>query len=208
GIAGRLVLARQYLIEHRVVALRGGAFPLLPALNHMLFAWAMALKDEILAQLVEYTFLMLTALGLLAWGQRRSQPWLGLAAAALWLSHPLVLWLGESAYVDVGQTCFAFLGVYALRVFWDNREAAWWVLAAALFGMAAGTKMPALFFVAASVTLSLLARLRSWITWRELALGWGVILLILVPCYGFIAYHTGNPVWPMFPRFTRAEWLL
>jgi len=232
ALAGHLPIARQYLIEHRVVALRGGAFPLLPALNHMLFAWAMALKDDILAQMVEYTFLTLTALGLFAWGQRRQEPWLGLAAAALWLSHPLVLWLGESAYVDVGMTCFAFLGVYAMRVFWDKwgvgrgewgvgsgekvshsplptpRPSAWWLLASALFGMAAGTKMPALFFVGAGAALGLWARVRSRISWGELAIGWGIVLLVIVPWYGFIAYHTGNPMWPMFPQFTRPEWLL
>src|SRR5262245_44169081 len=250
ALAGHLPIARQYLIEHRVVALRGGAFPLLPALNHMLFAWAMALKDDILAQMVEYTFLTLTALGLFAWGQRQQRPGLGLAAAALWLSHPLVLWLGESAYVDVGTTCFAFLGVYALRVFWDkqgkgewgvgrgewgreNRQPIpdspptapetrfphsplptphsplpWWLLASALFGMAAGTKMPALFFVGAGAVFGLWARLRARFSWRELAKGWAVALLLAVPWYGFIAYHTGNPVWPMFPQLTRPEWLL
>src|SRR5262245_4359754 len=254
ALAGHLPLARQYLIEHRIVALRGGgAFPLLPASNHMLFAWAMALKDDVLAQMVEYTFLILTSLGLFAWGRRQQRPGLGLAAAALWLSHPLVLWLGESAYVDVGTTCFAFLGVYALRVFWDkqdkgewgvgNRESgvstrteesgvgnsgyfphsplptphsplptpqanAWWLLASALFGMAAGTKMPALFFVGAGAVFGLWARLRARFSWRELAKGWAVALLLAVPWYGFIAYHTGNPVWPMFPQFTRPEWLL
>src|SRR5262245_49575331 len=207
ALAGHLPIARQYLIEHRVVALRGGAFPLLPALNHMLFAWALALKDDILAQMVEYTFLTLTSLGLFAWGQRQQEPLLGLAAAALWLSHPLVLWLGESAYVDVGMTCFAFLGVYAMRVFWDKcglriadcglriaeggtkkaglsesinpqsairdpqpnpqsairnpQSIAWWLLASALFGMAAGTKMPALFFVGAGAALGFWARVRS-----------------------------------------------
>src|SRR5262245_9180675 len=236
ALAGHLPIARQYLIEHRVVALRGGAFPLLPALNHMLFAWAMALKDDILAQMVEYTFLTLTALGLFAWGQRQQEPWLGLAAAALWLSHPLVLWLGESAYVDVGMTCFAFLGVYAMRVFWDKwgggsaegdtikaglsgsinpqsairnpQSSAWWLLASALFGMAAGTKMPALFFVGAGAALGLWARVRSRITWGELAIGWGIVLLVVAPWYGFIAYHTGNPMWPMFPELPRPEWLL
>ncbi|HKQ75551.1 MAG TPA: hypothetical protein VJ810_17770 [Blastocatellia bacterium] len=251
ALAGHLPLARQYLIEHRIVPLRGGAFPLLPALNHSLFAWAMALKDDVLAQMVEYTFLMLTSLGLFAWGQRLQRPGLGLAAAALWLSHPLVLWLGESAYVDVGVTCFAFLGVYALRVFWemqDKREwgtvsgqwsvvsgrrmvgnggtmsvppqptahgplttaqaNAWWLLSSALFGMAAGTKMPALFFVGAGAVLGLWARLRSWINWGELAKGWAVALILTVPWYGFIAYHTGNPVWPMFPQITRPDWVL
>src|SRR5215470_8087314 len=127
ALAGHLPLARQFLTEHRIVALLGGgAFPLLPALNHMLFAWAMALKDDVLAQMVEYTFMMLTSLGLFAWGRRQQRPGLGLAAAALWLSHPLVLWLGESAYVDVGTTCFAFLGVYALRVFWDKQGKGEW----------------------------------------------------------------------------------
>jgi len=219
AVAGHLVLARQYLIEHRVVPLRSGAFPLLPALNHMLFSWALALKDDILAQMVEYTFLMLTALGLFTWGQRQERPGLGLAAAALWLSHPLVLWLGESAYVDVGVACFAFLGVYALRVFWDKQGSGewgvgngewgiWWLLAAAFFGMAAGTKMPALFFVGACAVLSLWARIRSRVTWRELMLGWGILILVTVPWYGFIAYHTSNPVWPMFPQFTRREWVM
>src|SRR5262245_24019029 len=127
ALAGHLPLAHQFLTEHRIVALLGGgAFPLLPALNHMLFAWAMALKDDVLAQMVEFTFLTLTSLGLFTWGARQRRPWLGLAAAALWLSHPLVLWLGESAYVDVGVTCFAFLGVYALRVFWERQDNGGW----------------------------------------------------------------------------------
>src|SRR5262249_23636948 len=140
--------------------------------------------------------------------QRQQRPGLGLAAAALWLSHPLVLWLGESAYVDIGVTCFAFLGVYALRVYWDKRENGWWLLGSALFGMEAGAKMPALFFVGAGAVLGFWARIRSRITWRELILGWGVVALIAIPWYGFIAYHTGNPVWPMFPQLTRGAWVL
>src|SRR5262249_5249563 len=98
--------------------------------------------------------------------------------------------------------------VYALRVYWDKRENAWWLLASALFGMAAGTKMPALFFVGAGAVLGFWARIRSRITWRELILGWGVVALIAIPWYGFIAYHTGNPVWPMVPQLTRGAWVL
>jgi len=82
------------------------------------------------------------------------------------------------------------------------------LLASALFAMAAGTKMPALFFVGAGAVFGLWARLRSRITWGQLAGGWAVALLLTVPWYGFIAYHTGNPVWPMFPQLTRPEWLL
>jgi len=36
--------------------------------------------------------------------------------------------------------------------------------------------------------------------------GWLLALLMIVPWYAFIAYHTGNPIWPMFPQFSRAPW--
>ena len=99
----------------------GSPHPVMPALNHMLFAWGLALKDDILAQMIEHTFMMLTAVGLYAWGRRQGRPLFGLAVAAFWLANPLVLWLGESAYVDIALVCFTLLGVYALRRFWETR---------------------------------------------------------------------------------------
>jgi len=222
-----LVLARSYLLEHHIVVDTGTISPVLPALNHMLFTWAFALGDDILAQMMEHTFLMLTALGLYAWGKRQNRPALGFAAAAFWLAHPLVLWLAASAYVDVCITCFVFLGVYALRMFWDYSNSAWWYLGLALLSMAAGTKLPGLFFLGVGGILGLLMLVRSFVaakilkhkhrdlsedtprgrfTWRELMLGWAVPLVIAVPWYAFIAYHTGNPIWPTFPEYSRGIW--
>src|SRR5439155_22708409 len=116
------------LQAHRLVLVWGIPVPVLPLLNHMLFSWAMAIKDDVLAQMVVHTFLMLTALGLYAAGKRQNRPALGCAAAVLWLAHPLILELGSTAYVDIGLTCFVFLGVYALGLFWSGREAFWWYL--------------------------------------------------------------------------------
>ena len=87
-----LVLCREYLAAHRIFAVMGIAHPVLPALNHMLFTWGMALQDDVLAQIMEHTFLMLTALGLYSWGKRQKKPLFGLAVAAFWLGSPLVLW--------------------------------------------------------------------------------------------------------------------
>lgn len=201
-----LVLARQYLIEHRLVIHTGITFPALPALNHALFSWAIALKDDVLAQMVEHTFLMLTALGLYAWGKRQSRPAFGLSVAAFWLAHPLILWLGESAYVDVSLAAFAFLGVYALRIFLDERKAVWWYVGIAFLGFAAGVKMPGLAFLALGTAIGFWVFLRDRDDRKIIVKGWLLALLAVTPWYAFIAYHTGNPIWPLFNQYSRGIW--
>lgn len=229
AMSHHLVLCREFLAHHRIVVLPGVPHPLLPALNHMLFVWGLALNDDILAHMIEHTLMMLTAIGLFAWGKRRGRPVFGLAVAAFWLGNPLVLWLGESAYIDVGLICFVFLGVYALRVFLENGDFKWWYLAMALLGASAGIKLTGLFFViiAGFVGLWVLVRHRlNWNFWakyriqkadigknertpftlRRLLWGYGVALVLLLPWYAFIFYHTGNPIWPTFPQFSRGIW--
>jgi hypothetical protein len=223
AIAYHLVLSRAYLTAHRLVLVMGIPWPVAPALNHMLFTWGMALKDDIVAQMVEHSFLMLTAAGLYSWGKRERSALLGLAAAALWLGQPLVLWLAESAYVDVCLATYVFLGVYALRVFWDGRQSRWWYLAMALLGMASGVKVSGPFFVIIGGMLGLWVMGRSLVlskrvgsdsnkpsgsqfTWRVLVYGWVVVLVTMLPWYAFFTYYTGNPVWPAFPQFSRGVW--
>jgi hypothetical protein len=207
--AYHFVLAHEYLIQHRLVAHEGMVLPVVPALNHLLFTWAMALKDDVLAQLIEHVFMMLTALALYAWGKRQDKRGMGLALAAFWLGQPLVVFLGESGYVDMGIACFAFLGIYAMRVFWDKRTQGWWYLGMALLAMAGGIKLQGLFFLGlAAAAIGLWARARSVLTWRELAQGWVLGLLIVIPFCGFIAYHTGNPFWPAVPSLSKGVWKL
>src|SRR6266404_337508 len=227
SISQHLIVAREFLAQHRLVVLLGIAQPILPALNHMLFTWALALQDDILAQMVERTFSMLTAVGLYAWGKRQAQAALGYAAAALWLAHPLVRLLSKTAYVDIAITCFVFLGIYALRLFWDDRDVRWWYLGMALLAMGAGVKLPGLFFLGIATLFGLWVMMRSYIsslrrgrakedyeyggeehrfTWKPLILGGTLALLILIPWYGFIGYVTGNPLWPAAARYSRGVW--
>jgi hypothetical protein len=201
-----LVLARQYLNEHHIVINTGITFPVLPALNHMLFTWAFALKGHLLAQLVECALLILTAIGLYSWGKRRNQPAFGMAVSAFWLAHPMVLWLGRTAFVDIGLTAFVFLGIYALHLFWDHHETHWWYIGIAMLSFSAGIKMPGLLFLSLGAAVGFYTCLKSLITWRILANGYILAFFIVAPWYGFIAYHTGNPVWPMFYQYSRGVW--
>jgi hypothetical protein len=228
--SNHLVLAKTYLEQHRVVPVMGVAQPVVPALNHMLFVWGLALRDDILSQMMEHTLLMLVALGLYAWCAREDRRLFGLAAACLWLAHPIIIWLGRAAYTDVGVTCFAFLGVYALRVFWNERRAGWWYLSMSMLGMAAAAKLSGLFFLALGCGFGFLMLAQSvagsmWVlrptkrmslettleskplvNSKSILLGWGLAFLIAMPWYGYIAYETGNPVWPAFPELSRGVW--
>lgn len=228
AISQHLVVARESLAQHNVAVVAGTPQPLLPVLNHMLFAWAFALKDDVLAQMVEHTFLMLTALGLFAWGMRRNQPLLGFAGAMCWLANALVLYLGASGYVDIAATCFVFLGVYALRNFWDAEESGRWYLAMALLGMAAGVKLQGIFFLGIGALIGIwpllkthniatrfrgkgrvepdAGQIKSRFALRSLIQGWVIAVVIVVPWYAFIGYHTGNPLWPAFPQLSKGIW--
>ncbi len=201
-----LVLSRQYLIEHQITPQTGVVFPVLPILNHLLFTWALALKDDILAQMLEHLFLVLTALGLYAWGSRKGGAGIGLLAAVFWLGHPLVLWLSESAYVDLGVTCFALLGITALRNFHDEGSNEWWQLGLVLLALAAGVKISGLVFLAIGAWFGVWAGWRSRLMWRNLAQGWMLAGTLAIPWYAFIAWHTGNPVWPTFSQFSHGVW--
>lgn len=230
AISHHLVLCREYLAAHRIYAVMGIPFPVLPALNHTLFTWGLALQDEIAAHIIEHTFMMLTALGLYSWGKRRQKPLLGLAAAAFWLGSPLILWLGQAAYVDLCLVSFVFLGVYALRVFSEQKETGWWYLALALLGFGAGVKLPGLFFVIGGGVMGLWLILKPYIlgkfsarqhqqkelepaeegqspfTFMVFLRGCILASLFLLPWYIFIFYYTGNPIWPTFPQYSRGVW--
>ncbi len=204
--SNHLFLAREYLSTHRITAPPGIPHPVLPALNHMLFTWAMAIEDDIAAQMIEHMLMMIVAAGIYSLGQRRNRPLWGVAAGLFWLANPLVLWLGQAAYIDMGVTAFAFLAVAALGNFFESRESIWWLIAMSLAGMAAGAKMTGLFFVAAIGIAGLWAWAKSRIRWKELIAGSALAFLIAAPFYALIAYHTGNPLWPVLAHLSQGVW--
>ena len=201
-----LPFARQYLNDGFISVNTGLTFPIMPVLNHMLFTWALALKGHLLAQMIEFVFLVLIALGLYSWGLRKGQFAFGLAVAGFWLAHRLVLYLGRCAFVDMGVTSFVFLGVYALHVFWNDNESHWWFIGIALLAFATGVKMSALPILALGLMIGFIALLKSKTKWKTLAIGYGLAIVIAIPWYALIFYHTGNPFWPLLHEHSRGIW--
>lgn len=201
-----LPFARQYLIDHHISINTGLTFPVLPVLNHMLLSWGLALKGHLLAQMIECVFLVLIALGLYTWGVRKGHFTFGLAVAAFWLAHRLVLYLGRCAFVDMGVTAFVFLGIYALHVFWNENKSQWWFIGIALLGFAVGVKMSALPILGFGILVGFIALLKSMIKWKSLAIGYGLAIVVAVPWYAFIYFQTGNPIWPLLYQHSRGIW--
>jgi hypothetical protein len=208
AIGNHLVIARAYLLEHRLVVVRGTPNQIIQALNHLLFTWALALEDDLTAQLIEFTFLILSAAGLFTYFHRRGLPFYGLAASFLWVLHPLVTWLATSAYIDVGLACYVFLGLYALLLFKEGENANWLYLALALLAMAAGVKLSGIFFISLAASYALWCLIRGRLSFQQAMAGWCIGFLVTLPWYGFLLYHTGNPLYPMFPQFNRGEWAI
>lgn len=201
-----LVLARQYLEAHSIQVDLGIHWPIVPLLNQLLFAWAMAILDDELAQLVVHSFFVLTALALFSWGRRSGHPIAGLTAAVVWVSHPLVRWLSTAAYVDVSLSCYTFLAVYSLRMFWEMRERAFWIVAMALAAFAAGVKITGVATVAGATAFGILLLLRGKLAKSAVLRGIGAALLTGAPWYVLIGVHTGNPIWPILPQLSNGVW--
>ncbi len=97
----------------------------------MLFSLALFLRDDVVAQLVQFATFLLLVLVLFAFGRRVFSERVGIWGAALFAGSSQVLWLGSIAYVDMGVTLFTTAAVFAFlprlfgTSFWNHEDLAW-----------------------------------------------------------------------------------
>lgn len=190
-----LPLVKQYLRNQRISPAPYLRWSVLPQINHMLFALAMILFDDISAQFIQFLLTVLTGLALFGWGARHYTESTGLWAGVLWLSHPMVIFVGTSAYIDVGLTFFVVLSSYAIFNWISSGDDHWLVLAAIFGGFAAGSKYAGLFFMGLFGLVTLIYSIRRrW--WSPPFIYSAIAVCAAAPWYVYNYYHTGNPVFP------------
>jgi 4-amino-4-deoxy-L-arabinose transferase-like glycosyltransferase len=192
-----LAAAKIYANSHAVVFTPYLRFPVFPQLNEMLFSLMLLLYDDISAQLVQFLMMWLVAITLYAWGRRAFSTEVGLWSGVLWLSNPVVLSLGASAYIDIGLTLFVVLAAYAFFNWYQSHSTSWLLLSAVFFGFAAGSKYLALFPLAV-FGLFLLYWAAKERRFREVIAFTVLAAAVASPWYIRNLYYTGNPVWPYF----------
>ena len=156
-----------------------------------------------LAKLFHFTCGIGACLAVYAFGARHLSPRVGLIAAGILGSTPLVLWEAGTAYADLAGTFFATLTLLAVANGMASRDERWLRLGAILMGLTLSTKATAL----GTVALLALGLLFWWIRAQGLtpprALGkvavWCLLALAVgSPWYIKSSAYTGNPVYPFY----------
>jgi Dolichyl-phosphate-mannose-protein mannosyltransferase len=204
-----LPFARAFAASGGLPVLPDLRFPVFPQLAEVLFAEVLLVGPDTAVHLVQALAVLFTAALLWGWGKEAFGPAAGALAAAVWLGHPLVVYLGGTAYVEPLLALFVTAAAYAAWRWWGGRQRHWLIVAAFLAGAAAGVKYFGLFFVGVLCLAVLLAPRQAATAgtsgtagqgrggrWRDLALCAATALLALLPWYLRIVGATGNPLFP------------
>lgn len=194
-----LAYAKIYVQQHEIVFTPYLRYPVFPQTNEMLFTLALLIYDGVAAQIIQFLMMGILTVGLFAFGRRHFSQRAGIWAGAVFLSNPMVLWLGASAYIDIGLALFVTMGIYAIFNYLHLKEKSWLILGGLFLGFAAGSKYSALFF------LILLGLFVFYIGFKERKLLYpflfiAVLIGIAFPWYFRNWYYTENPIFPFFSK--------
>jgi hypothetical protein len=194
-----LRVPREYLRAGRIVGLFDDVHSFQPLNVEMLFAFGMAIRDDVLSALLHWLLGIGAALSAGAWARRlgaRSPA----VAVAIFAVSPLVVWESTSSFIDLGLALFASVGLlWATRAETGRTSVG---LAAVFAGFAAGSKytgctMAALIGLAAFASALPDCRRAAR---RFLAIG-AIAAGLASPWYIRNTLLTGNPLYPIGNHF-------
>jgi hypothetical protein len=183
-----------------------------PNLTENVYLWALALHSERLAQMIHFTWGLLSALLLWRWAARDWGVEIGRKTLLLLAAIPSLPMLASWAYADMALVFYALATLYALTFFDSTRSSGWLWLTGVMAGFAMTTKYTSFTVPLAAGLLILL--------WRRGALSQTLAhatrfsltaLLVAAPWYVRNLIFTGNPFYPFgfggqYWDAFRAEW--
>lgn len=197
-----LALPQEYLRAGSLRAPPGIVYAHFPQNAEMLFALALSLGSDLLAQMYVWSATALTVLWLLTFGRRvtPAAPW----AAALVATHTAVLLLSSTAYVEPLVMLWTTAALLCFEASDEGARRGPLLLAAAFTGLALGTK-----YYAGLLAVLLALRL-AWRRGPRPALAFSAVAAALfAPWLVKNWICVGNPVFPFLYRVfpaTRLGW--
>ncbi|RPI26653.1 MAG: phospholipid carrier-dependent glycosyltransferase [Acidobacteria bacterium] len=190
---------RLYIANHRVVETVNLAGYSHPLAVDMLYVATWLVHSPLAAKLVHFVLGLLTAAGCWLFCRRYSVPGSGLLAALLFLGSPVVMFLSQSAYIDLGLAFFALLAVFAWFRWLESGMRHWIVLAGIYTGLSLGAKymgvtvlVVGLFLLAWAFISPSFPKLRP----TDFFLYCAVAFLVFAPWLIKNVVLTGNPLAP------------
>lgn len=196
-----LTVPKLYLQQHRIADIPEILEAVFPKNIGMIYIYGLALHSQITVKFLNFWMGLLLLLGIYGFGRQHWSRLVGLAAATLLASTPIVFFELRSVYIDLPIALFCFLNLLALERWMADGGRKWLVLSAFFLGMAAGSKYNALFNVLAASALvgyHFLARRRFSLfqTGVKLAL-YGLLCLSSLLAWLYLTYRfTGDPLFP------------
>jgi hypothetical protein len=181
--------------------------------GEMLYTLGLLLSGQPLPALLHLSCGLLTAGWLALVGRRIGGARLGMMAAILFYSVPLVTLQSECAYVDLFATLFASGALGSAAIWWIEQDNRWLMVTGILAGFAAGTKLNAAYVLlplALAILCGLFLRCRMRRTFFIGLLYAGIpLLLFWAPWLMRDWAWTGNPIFPFYNRvFQSNKWPL
>jgi hypothetical protein len=119
-------------------------YPLFPYNFNLLYAASLLLGNDVLPHLIHALAATLVTIGLGIAGSHTFGKPVGVLSALLFLAS--ASWGFDTAYIDLGLTLFVSFAFLTLALWFEHQDDTLVVVAAFLFGLAAGTKYQALLF--------------------------------------------------------------
>ncbi|NDK11734.1 MAG: hypothetical protein COY42_08470 [Armatimonadetes bacterium CG_4_10_14_0_8_um_filter_66_14] len=203
-----LAFPKIYVAHHRLLQLPFSTHSYFPFTMEMLYTLGLLVRSVAAAKLFHFLTACLLAATMLAWGQRLGGRLVGLIAASVFLSTPVVFSELGSGYVDLGLSCYAVAALYALSRWQEGGKGRWHLVAGVFAGVCLGIKYTGavtLAFVLFAGALHVVRSRRSlWTQWALLGI---VAILVGGPWYLENQLQTGNPVYPfLYERFGGVRW--
>ena len=206
-----LAVPKMYLKHHEFYFVPGNVFANYPFHTELLYLLALYLHGDILAKLVNFSFLPVILLGIRQFAlhhmARNAFPYLSML---IFLTIPSIFVNAHMAYNDFAVVLYTMSALFAF-ITWRERQERGWILMCALFsGMALASKYTTLLIPSLGVLGILMAHRDSEKgseVIRDLALFIVVMALFGAPFYIKNWIMTGNPFYPfLYGMFGGKGW--
>jgi hypothetical protein len=211
ALAYHLGLPKLYLAAGRITYVPFIVHANWPALTEMLAVLGLALRSELLVNLICFNLSVLGGVGLFLLGRRLVGGTVALLACALYASTPVVQELAGVPMVEMVLATYSWLAAGCFALWLRERHIGWLLLAAICAGFAAGVKLTgagvSIALIVAALLDAVLTRAPFWLTLRRLIACGAIVALLVAPWYLKSALDTGNPLWPFFyDRIPSRNW--
>lgn len=212
AVAYHLAIPKIYIQNHAITYISFIPYSNWPLETELLFAFGLLLSSEPLAQLITWTALLLTCAALYWFGRQNFSGEVGLLAAVLFASTPMVTTLAGTGLIELPLTLYTLLATLTFLKWVQSGEKYSWILSAIFGGLAASTKLNGalvpLFlglFVALVTAFGRPASLAKAV--KRFALYGLVAFAVVAPWYAKTWVQTGSPFWPfLYPLLGGNNW--